>query len=756
MRHRAPHRRSAQAHLPRPPRPGVLLVAVALLMFVSLLLVNGLASSEVGADAVSERPNAAAMDAVPPGISRGGPVIDTRGAPRSAAMPAKTIALTFDDGPDPAWTPRILEVLARYRVPATFFVVGSNAARNPELLTRIRAAGSRVGVHTFTHPDLSHTSAWRSDRELAETRAVIAGATGETSDVLRPPYSSTANAVDNEAWRSFLAAGANGYLTVLSDTDSRDWERPGVDAIVRNSVPANGAGGIVLMHDAGGDRSQTVAALDRMLPTMLAQGYRFTTPTEAVGLPADDTPAPAADRATGGVLVGLVSVARGVVGVLSWLLLVVGALVVLRLVLMLAIAVRHRRHRRRPGFSWGEEVTAPVSVIVPAYNEKENIAATVRSLVASDHPVEVIVVDDGSTDGTAECVEALGLPDVRVIRQANGGKPAALNAGIAHARHDLIVMIDGDTVFEPETVRRLVQPFGDPTVGAVAGTAGVASRRGLLGRWQHIEYVVGFNVDRRVYDVLGCMPTIPGAIGAFRRQVLLEVGGVSDDTLAEDTDLTMAICRAGWRVVYQEDARAWTEAPATIRQLWRQRYRWSYGTMQSMWKHRRSVRETGASGRFGRRGLTHLALFGVVLPLLAPLVDVFLVYGLLFLDPVTTIALWAGVMTVQVLAAVVAFRLAGERMRVLWLLPLQQLVYRQLMYAVLIRSAITALAGIRLGWQKLRRVGGLEGLLRAPDAAPLPVASASAAPPAPSASAPPSAPARGPRPTVSLRIRERV
>jgi cellulose synthase/poly-beta-1,6-N-acetylglucosamine synthase-like glycosyltransferase/peptidoglycan/xylan/chitin deacetylase (PgdA/CDA1 family) len=694
------------------PRPGVLLVVVALLMFSSLLLVHGLASSEVGIDPPAEVPTAAAMDEVPRTVTDGGPVVDTRGAaPRSAAMPARTIALTFDDGPDPTWTPQILDVLRRHHVPATFFVVGSRAATYPGLLRDIRAAGSEVGIHSFTHPDLAAVSGMRLDRELAETQLVLAGAIGQSSYLLRPPYSSSPNAVDNDALRSFREAGADGYVTVLSDVDSRDWQRPGVDTIVRNSLPAAGAGGIVLLHDAGGERSQTVAALDRLIPQLQAQGYRFTTPEVAVGLPADNQPVSGVAHVMGGTVLGLVAVAGVVVDTLAWLLLAVGVLVVARLVLMLVVACRHHRRRHRPGFSWGPPVRAPVSVIVPAYNEKENIAATVRSLVASEHPVEVLVVDDGSTDGTAGIVEALRLPNVRVLRQANGGKPSALNAGIAHARHELIVMIDGDTVFEPATIGRLVAPFADPAVGAVAGNAKVASRRGLISRWQHIEYVMGFNVDRRVYDVLRCMPTIPGAIGAFRRGVLLEVGGVSDDTLAEDTDLTMAICRTGWRVVYEDSARAWTEAPATLGQLWRQRYRWSYGTMQSMWKHRRAVLDRGASGRFGRAGLAHLAVFQILLPLLAPLVDIFLVYGLIFLNPVTTLLMWAGVLTAQVAAAAVAFRLEREPLRVLWLLPLQQIVYRQLMYAVLIRSAVTAFGGIRLGWQKLRRVGGLDDLL---------------------------------------------
>ena len=195
-------------------------------------------------------------------------------------------------------------------------------------------------------------------------------------------------------------------------------------------------------------------------------------------------------------------------------------------------------------------------------------------------------MDDGSTDETAAIVRALNYPNVRLIRQANGGKPAALNNGIRHARHDIVVMIDGDTVFEPKTISTLVQPFSRPWVGAVSGNAKVANRKKIVGRWQHIEYVIGFNIDRRIQDLLGCMTTIPGAVGAFRRKALLQAGGVSEDTLAEDTDLTMAVCSAGWEIVYEERARAWTEAPTTLQQLWRQRYRWSYGTMQAMWKHR--------------------------------------------------------------------------------------------------------------------------------------------------------------------------
>jgi len=262
-----------------------------------------------------------------------------------------------------------------------------------------------------------------------------------------------------------------------------------------------------------------------------------------------------------------------------------------------------------------------------------------------------------------------------------------------------------DPASHNRAISQLARRFADRGVGAVSGNTKVANRGGLLGRWQHIEYVMGFNLDRRMFDILGAMPTVPGAIGAFRRATLRDVGGVSADTLAEDTDLTMAICRSGWRVVYEESAIAWTEAPASLRQLWRQRYRWCYGTMQAMWKHRRCVIEHGASGRFGRRCLTYLAFFQVLLPLTAPVVDVAAIYGLIFLNPVEVGAFWLGFNAMQMMAGAYALALDRERIRTIWTLPLQQVIYRQLMYLVTIQSVVTALLGTRHRWQTVHRSG---------------------------------------------------
>jgi cellulose synthase/poly-beta-1,6-N-acetylglucosamine synthase-like glycosyltransferase/peptidoglycan/xylan/chitin deacetylase (PgdA/CDA1 family) len=700
----------------RVPPPSWTLLSMLLVVLTGMLGVGAYANAAMVPD--PEPHSGEVQTTVPDAVVNGGPIISVAdGRHSSYRLPARTIALTFDDGPDPVWTREVLRVLDSHQVKATFFVTGANVARHPEMARQMAATGHEIGLHTFTHPDLVTVPSWRRRLEYAQTQLVIASAAGVRTSLLRPPYSSFPNAIDDRNWPMMDEAGKLGYLTVLNDTDSEDWRRPGVDRIVTDATPSDYSGAVVLFHDAGAERSQTVAALDRFIPLMRQRGYTFTTVTGGLNMAlanagierkvVGNPPASRADRWRGRALTWAVRGSDWTLSGLHLLFVLVGVLTLGRTALLFLLAGRHARRRRSPKWSWGPPVHEPVSIIVPAYNEREGIAAAVRSIAAGDHPggIEVIVVDDGSTDGTAEIVESLRLPNVRLVRKPNAGKVSALNTGLALARHELVVMVDGDTILEPDAVRRLVQPFADPQVGAVAGNVKVGNRRGLIAKWQHIEYVIGFNLDRRFYESLRCMSTVPGAIGAFRRSALRYAGGLTEDTLAEDTDITMALGRAGWKVVYEEQARAWTEAPTTFGQLWKQRYRWSYGTLQAMWKHRRSLLDRGASGRFTRRCLLLLSLFGVLLPLMAPVIDLLALYGLLFLNRSETAVAWLAMLAVQMATAAVAFRLDRERLGVLWALPLQQFAYRQLMYLVLIQSVITALTGGRLGWQKLRRTG---------------------------------------------------
>lgn len=699
-RHRVP-----PARLVRPRTHWFVLTAVLLALAVALV-VQGYVRHLYGvSDDAAVPPGPAGT--VPAALAHGGPVIDARGGELRTAGPADhVVALTFDDGPDPTWTPRVLDVLRRHHVKATFFVVGTQVLDHPDLVREILAEGHEIGLHTLTHVNLGTAPEWQRNLELREAQQILVGTTGQTTALLRPPYSSENDAVDDALLSAIRSAADDGYVTALATRDAEDWRRPGVGAIVRNITPSGRAGEVALLHDAGGDRSQTVAALDRAIPALQAEGVHFEKLSQSVGMTGGAmSPASAVDRLAADTLVGVLRFSDWLITVIGAVLVLSGVVTALRAVLVMAAAARHHRERRR--HQQAAPVLEPVSVLVPAHNEIAGIEAAVRSIVAQTHPVEVVVVDDGSTDGTADLVESLGLPGVVVVRKENGGKPSALNEGLRRASHDLVVMVDGDTVLEPDAVHALVQRFADPRVGAVSGNTKVANRGGILGRWQHIEYVIGFNLDRRLFDIAECMPTVPGAIGGFRRSALERVGGVSDDTLAEDTDLTMALARDGWRVVYEDSARAWTEAPASLGALWRQRYRWCYGTLQAMWKHRGALVQSGAAGKLGRRGLTYLLAFQVLLPLLAPAVDVFAVYGLVFLDPLRVVLVWLVFLAVQLAMAVYAFRLDRERIGPIWTLPLQQVVYRQLMYLVVVQSVFTAVAGTYLRWHRMERYGSL-------------------------------------------------
>jgi peptidoglycan/xylan/chitin deacetylase (PgdA/CDA1 family)/glycosyltransferase involved in cell wall biosynthesis len=701
------HARSESARrvgrrIERPPAHWSLL-ALLLGCLLLLLGVQGLSTVATGRSATA---TTSASDPALRGSAAIWRIEGNRLAPSQRPV-GRRIALTFDDGPDPRWTPRIAATLRRLGVPATFFVVGERVVRYPAVVASLEDEGFELGDHTFNHVDLTTMPGWERHLQVSMTDTAIVGAAGVRPRFFRPPYSGGPQSITRANAAELASTVGPGHLIVLSNYDSEDWRRPGVSRIERNATPPAGRGGVILFHDGGGDRSQTVAALRRLVPRLERRGFRFVSLSELAGVPRRETqpPASGSERLQGELLIGALAVARWTTDVMLVLLIPIAALAVLRALAVAAFARHHaRRWRRRASHPF----TPPVSVIVPAFNEATGIERAVKSLAGGDYPAhEVVVVDDGSNDGTGEIVEGLDLPRVRVLRQPNAGKAAALSAGLAVASGEVIVTVDADTVFEDQTLRRLVEPFADPTVGAVAGNTKVGNRRGLLGRWQHIDYVIGFNLDRRLYDTLRCMPTVPGAVGAFRRRAIDVAGGFSNATLAEDTDLTIAIGRAGWRVVYVEDARGWTETPATLAGLWRQRYRWSYGTLQAVWKHRSALwrREPG---KVGRRGLPYLLLFQIALPFLAPMIDAAALYGVVFLDPLPLLGYWLAFNLLQLVLGAYAFRLDREPLRPLWALPLQQLVYRQLMYLVVAQATISAVRGVRLRWQHVERSGEIE------------------------------------------------
>jgi cellulose synthase/poly-beta-1,6-N-acetylglucosamine synthase-like glycosyltransferase/peptidoglycan/xylan/chitin deacetylase (PgdA/CDA1 family)/spore germination protein YaaH len=639
------------------------------------------------------------------------------------------VALTFDDGPDPEWTPQILDILKAKHVHATFFIIGSNAEANPSLVQRILAEGHDIGNHTFTHPNLADTPDQAVALELNATQRLFEALTGRSMRLFRPPYLGDAEPTDEDEIIPVEIAQNLGYVTVGEHIDPIDWGLPGAGTIVKRTLAGLRStnpdlrGSIVLLHDAGGDRSQTVAALGPLIDALKAQHYQIVPVSQLAGFTRDQTmpPLPPGIAILTDRVVFLTLSAFGRALYLCFLAAI--WLGIGRLILLAGLSLINRRNELRQREKPMPATNAfGVSVIIPAYNEEKVIAKTVERILASDHTdLEIIVVDDGSQDKTAAVMQAQfgDNPRVNLIRIANGGKANALNTGLVQARHDIIIALDADTQFRRDTISRLARWFSDAQTGAVAGNAKVGNRINMITRWQALEYIVAQNLERRALAALGTLTVVPGAVGAWRKTALLELGGFRSDTLAEDQDLTIGLQRAGYHVRFDSSAIAWTEAPATVRGLAKQRFRWAYGTLQCLWKYR----ELTFNPRYGALGMIALPqvwLFQILLTALAPLADLLLIWqllnqGLAYLQhgaefsntDLRTVGIYYCVfLVVDLLAAVFGFLMeTREKWSLLWWLVLQRFGYRQLMYYVVVRSISTAMRGPFVGWGKLERMG---------------------------------------------------
>ena len=646
------------------------------------------------------------------------------------------VALTFDDGPDPVWTPQILDILKAEKVPATFFVIGQNALDNYGLLRRIVEEGNVVGNHSYTHPNLGLMSARGVRLELNSTQRLVQAFTGRTMRLFRAPFFGDAEPDSPDEIDAVLDAQNLGYLSVGLHVDSEDWTRPGVPAIIRNVVSSlenpdpDKSGQVVLLHDAGGNRAQTVAALTPLIRLLKSKGYRFVTVPQLIGMtPAEVMPPVSDKRSAQADKIAFLSLAfvRRILIILFGTAIGLG---IARAAIMTALAILGRKRER-------ERAVPPidpsrfVSVLIPAFNEAKVIESSVRRVLASeDVRLEIIVIDDGSTDGTSNVVEAAfgDRAEVRLLTLENGGKAAALNRALALVTGDYVVALDADTQFEPKTIARLVRWFDDPEVGAVAGNARVGNRHNLVTRWQALEYITAQNLERRALGAVGAITVVPGAVGAWRATALKQQGGFPADTLAEDQDLTIAIQRAGWRVLYDQKAIAWTEAPDTVRGLARQRYRWAYGTLQCLWKHGGLVkdRELAPTARgLARVGLPQAWAFQIGFGIISPLIDLALIASIVFTaidisqhgwgvshDNVVKMAIyWMIFLAIDLAAAATAFALEPDEDRhLLWYLIPQRIGYRQIMYYVVLKAVRSAMRGPWVGWGKQERRGSVAGV----------------------------------------------
>ncbi len=615
---------------------------------------------------------------------------------------SEEVCLTFDDGPDPQWTLQVLDILKHYGVHATFFVLGKQAERYPELIRRILDEGHEIGSHTYMHSNLSEASDEQVTLELNATQRLLEWLTGRTTLLFRPPYNADSMPASLDEARPIAQATDLGYITVGESIDPQDWSRPGAEAIFQRVRRQREQGNTILLHDAGGDRQQTVEALPRILDFLMARGDSVVRAGELIGLDREQTmPKIAATTSHAAIYVtnaGLFLLHLG--EELLWTFMIAASILTLIRSLVLAFLALRRRKKSTGDF------LPPLSVVIAAYNEEKVVAATLRSLLKSDYPspLEIIVVDDGSNDETSREAQAMGDSRVRVLRQANAGKARALARGTDVARHEFVVFLDADTQFQPDTLRRLIQPLADPRVGAVSGHARVGNTNHLITRFQSLEYICGFNLDRRAYDSINAITVAPGAISAFRKAAIASAGGFASDTLAEDTDLTLCLHRAGWKVTYEPEAIAWTEAPETVRSLARQRFRWAFGTMQCVWKHRDLILNPRSPG-LGCFSLPSIVFFQILLVAAIPIVDLLLIISLFTGAGLPFVIYFFAFLLCDLVLSLLACWIEEEPLaQALWIIPMR-FFYRPILSFVVWRSILHILRGAWVGWGKLERQG---------------------------------------------------
>ncbi len=619
----------------------------------------------------------------------------------------KKLAISFDDGPDPEYTPRILDVLKKLNVKATFFMIGQEAEDSVGVMQRVYREGHEVGNHTFTHPDISGISPKQVDLQLNLTERLFAAKLGVQPLYFRPPYS-----IDQEPDTNDQAAPAErvqqlGYIVVGNKIDTNDWDehpRKTPDEIVQSVLDqiavgekrAELRGSIILMHLLGKTRQQ-------VMPPVTGWKNKALAVVDSIAF------------------FGLASFNHFVVAVFF-----VGDVLMSARLIIIGLFALIDRFRKRKNFA-GPDYCPRVAVLIPAYNEEKVIVRTIRSVMMSTYKnMRVIVIDDGSKDRTADVAREAYPADIEsgrlvVVRKENAGKAEALNYALRNlVDEEIYVGIDADTVIAHDAVARLVCHFANPRIGAVAGNAKVGNRVNLWTRWQALEYITSQNFERRALDLFNVVVVVPGAIGAWRLAPVQEAGGYHSNTVAEDADLTMILLEQGYEVIYEDQALAFTEAPVNANGLMRQRFRWSFGIMQAVFKHIGAVRKRAAMGLFA---LPNILIFQVLLPLVSPLIDLMFVASLFrwlydrhfhpesassanFLKLLTY---FLAFMIIDFSASALAFLLERRHPASKgdgWLLLhiwIQRFTYRQVFSVVLFKTVKRVIDGRPFSWDKLER-----------------------------------------------------
>jgi len=618
----------------------------------------------------------------------------------------RRIALTFDDGPDAVYSPKILDILHKEGAQSTFFVTGANVVKHSDIAKRMVREGHSIGNHSFSHPHFEFINEFRSFQEINQTNRVVRTVTGHDTPFYRPPYIGSTNQELRGNIKSILEGQRQGYVMVSYQFDPQDWN------IKNGKLPPlpqfDGGDVVVLLHDAGGDRHGTIKYLQRVIATAKEHGYTFVNIDQlyrSSGLETQKVQSSVGDKASYVFFSALLVWPHVMVKILFALtaFLVsfsVGVNVVLSVLQNRRVTCRQRVKKYRPF----------VSVIVPAYNEENVLKKTVRSVLQSYYKnLEVIIIDDGSQDNTYKVGKLLERRSKRVIclTKRNGGKSSAINEGLQHASGEIVICIDADTVFPPVTIGRLVRHFKDPTVGAVAGIVKVGNIKNMLTRWQALEYTISAFLDRNAQAYVNSIMIVPGACGAWRKRAVLDVKGYSSMTFAEDCDLTLAIHKAGYKVLQDSSAYAYTEAPQHIKALAKQRFRWLFGNIQALWKHR-DILLRSQYGWLGLFVMPYTLLTIVLSIIFIPFLLILAAHNIASGNYHILVMFVCITLSIQFIVACIAVALAKERKALLYAFPLTRFVYGPIKTFLLFRSFVVILRGATIAWNKLQRTNTVE------------------------------------------------
>jgi poly-beta-1,6 N-acetyl-D-glucosamine synthase len=633
-----------------------------------------------------------------------GPSVKLFGKPQG-----KVVSITFDDGPDPSYTPKILDILKKYNIKATFFIVGQNAQENPDIIQRMYNEGHEIGNHSYTHPNLGKISEVMTTFELNSTQRVVEATTGHSTVLFRQTYDAATEMATINDYAPSIRAQQLGYVSVGESIDPLDWQAPTSEELNRRVMSDLNLGNTILLHDAGGNRDSTVAALPVIIESLIKQGYTFETTSQLMGKSRDEVMPAIVTADNHFALFNKVTIVtfnnlKGIIIILFYMALAFGTVRLISFIILSRL--QKRKARKLYENAWYEQ---GVSVVIAAYNEEAVICKTVDSILSSSfEDLEVVVVDDGSKDKTLGVLIDKYSNDkrVKIYTKENEGKTSALNMGFSMASNDVIVAIDADTVIDREAIAYMARHFINPKVGAVSGNIKVGNINNMLTKCQYMEYVTGFNLEKRAFSMLNCIAVVPGAIGAWRKSAVAKCGYYSSETLAEDTDMTIELVRQGYIVELEERAKAYTEAPETIRNLIKQRNRWAYGILQCLWKHRDALLRPEYKA-LGLVAMPTMWIFQYVFLIISPFADLYFISGILTQPSQKLFLYYISFLTFDLIAVTYAFVLEREfKVNILWLI-LQRTLYRLIMVYVAVKSITSALGGRVVGWNKLKRTGSV-------------------------------------------------